>query len=432
VPKDELDAIKSIHDIPEPSRSELLALADRKVLSQYGTHAAGVIVATTIEEIERLVPEMIIIESDGKSYHHVSQFYDDDIEALGLVKLDVLGLRTLSLLRCCADLLGRDIAEGLEWIPLDDTRTFTTCRNGATDGVFQLEGWTAQRGCKELGVRSLKDIIVIMALYRPGVSNQAKETYLRRRRGQEEQPQRHPILMKHLKETYGISIFQEQVIAILRDLGMDADALTDLLKAVKASQKADIEKAVVTIAGYRDRVRALATEAGMDGVDFEFLWDAIEGFAKYGFKRAHATTYGLLAYRCAYLKTHHPLEFATALLRTSEGTEKEAKYVSAVRKMDIKVLRPHVNISGASYSIDKDRHVVRRGLVSIKGIGQRTAEEIAAHAPYKSVQDIIDSCMAQRVNGGKSWAKDRTLNGHLGKLLEAGALGELGDEARRV
>jgi len=238
--------------------------------------------------------------------------------------------------------------------------------------------------------------------------------------------------MKHLKETYGIPIFQEQVIAILRDLGMDPDSLTDMLKAVKASQKSEIEKAAATIAGYHSYVSDLGRSHDLCDEDFNFLWDAIEGFAKYGFKRAHATTYGLLAYRCAYLKTHHPLEFATALLATSEGTEKEAKYVSAVRKMGIRILRPHVNISGRSYSIDRSKNAVRRGLVSIKGIGTRTAEELAANAPYDSVDDILKRCMARRVNGGKSWAKDRTLNGHLGKLLEAGALGELGDEAARV
>lgn len=428
--KDELDAIERISDIPEPTRSELLALSDRKVYKSYGTHAAGVVVTTSKDDLHRLVP-MMLIASD-KDSRLVTQFNDDDIEALGLVKLDVLGLRTLSLLRVATGLLGRDIEEGLDWIPLDDTRTFTAIRNGATDGVFQLEGYTAQRGCKELGVRSLKDIIVIMALYRPGVSQASKDLYLARRRGQEEQPKRHPILMKHLKETYGISLFQEQVIAILRDMGMDSESLTDLLKAVKASQKAEIAKAVITIAGYQQQVSDLARNLEMSDEDFKFLWEAIEGFAKYGFKRAHATAYGLTAYRSAYLRTRHPLEFATALLQTSEGSEKEPQYVSVVRKMGLSILRPHINISGPSYSLDRKRNAIRRGLVSVKGIGERTANEIAEHAPYQTISEIIERCQGQRVNGGKSWAKERTLNGHLGKLYQAGVLGDLSDSASVV
>jgi DNA polymerase-3 subunit alpha len=421
--KEELDAIETIRDIPDEWRDRLMALADRGVCKAVGTHAGGLIVTTTDDEMDDLVPKMLIVTKNEAGYRIVSQYTMDDVEALGLVKLDVLGLRTLSLLRRCTELLGRDVRDGLDWIPLDDTRTFTTIRNGATAGVFQLEGGTAQRGCREVKVRSLKDIIVIQALYRPAVMKSGgKDAYIARREGREKAPEYHPLIMRSVKETFGVIIFQEQVISILRDLGMDPDELTDFLKAIKASQKADMKKAAVTMEAARERVWELCEKHGIGAEDYALVWKAIEGFAEYGFNRAHATAYGITAYRCAYLKTHYPLEFATALLQTAEGTKKEAMYISAVRQMGISIRRPHVNISGKSYSIDRKARSVRKGLVSILGIGERTSEELEEHAPYTSVQDIIDRCSATRVNGGKKWAKDKSLNGHLAKLKDIGAL----------
>lgn len=406
-------------DVPQELRDGMLELSNRKVIKAEGTHAAGVVITSSKWDIDHLVPTMLIASSKST----VTQFYDDDVEALGLVKLDVLGLRTLTLLRRCIELIGRDILDGLDWIPLDDTMTFTTLRNGATAGVFQLEGYTSQRGCKEVKVRSLKDIIVIQALYRPAVmKNGTKDLYIARREGREKQPEMHPILAKHLKETYGLSVFQDQVVAVLRDLGLDPDRLTELLKAIKASQKADMAEATRTIAGHRDHVGVLAERAGLSASEFDFLWAAIEGFAQYGFNRSHATSYGITAYRCAYLKSHYPLEFASALLETVQGKQKEPEYVKAVRDMGFRILNPHVNISGASYSIDRKRRAVRRGLVSIKGVGLKAAEEIAANAPYESVEDLIKRTNARMVTGGKSYAKDGTLNGVLAKLDDVGAL----------
>ena len=425
--KESLALIKTINDIPVEWRKPLLDLAEAEVYKAVGTHTGGLIVTTTSEEMNALIPTMLIptkktTTDTTVAYRIVSQYNMHDVEAMGLVKLDVLGLRTLSLLRRCSELVGHDVRNGLDWIPLDDTRTFTTIRNGATSGVFQLEGGTAQRGCKEVGVRSLKDIIVIQALYRPAVmSSGGKDTYIARRRGTEAVPEYHPLIMKHLKETFGVMIFQEQVIAILRDLGMDPDELTMFLKAIKASQKADMVKAAQTMHEAQQRVSELMAAHGAIA-DFAVVWKAIEGFAEYGFNRSHATAYGILAYRCAYFKTHYPLEFATALLQTSEGSKKESMYISVVRQMGISIRRPHVNISGQSYSIDRRSKSVRKGLVSILGIGVRTASELEEQAPYSSLEDILTRCNPSRVNGGKTYLKNGSLNGHLLKLKDAGAL----------
>lgn len=422
LPKEDLARINTIYDIPTEWQKPLMELSDRKVCKAVGTHAGGVILTSTREEMDALVPTMGIPTASG--FRTVSQYLMGDVESLGLVKLDVLGLRTLSLLRRCLALMERDT--DLEWIPLDDTRTFTAIRNGATAGVFQLEGPTAQRGCKEIKVRSLKDIILVQALFRPAVMKSGgKDTYIARREGREPMPEYHPLIMKTVKETFGVMVFQEQVISVLRDLGMGPDELTDFLKAIKASQKADMVKAAVTMREAEQTVRIMCMAHGIPPQDFALIWTAIEGFAEYGFNRAHATAYGITAYRCAYLKTHYPLEFATALLQTSEGTTKEAMYLGAVRQMGISIRRPHINVSGASYSIDRKAKSIRKGLVSIPHIGPETAKEIESNAPFTSIDDIIARCNARKVNGGKSWHKDATLNGHLGHLREAGAMAEL-------
>lgn len=274
-----------------------------------------------------------------------------------------------------------------------------------------------------MGVRSLKDIIVIMALYRPAVmSSGGKDTYLRRREGVEKVPERHRVINKNLQETFGLPVFQEQVVGILRDLGMTPDDLTAFLKAVKASQKAEIEKARVTIKGYREMLWEMAKAQEMSVGDFEFLWEAIEGFAQYGFNRAHATAYGLTAYRCAYLATHHTLEFFTAILETVAGKPKELEYIQKVRKLGIRLLPPDVNVSTHTWTLDRQRKAIRRGLVTIKGVGEKAAKVLAENAPYQSVEDLIERCPARPVSGGRYWGKRKELAGVLKALEDAGAL----------
>jgi DNA polymerase-3 subunit alpha len=421
IDKETVDKISQIADIPEPEKSKLLALSDRNLYKSAGVHAAALVLTSSQDDFDSIAPTMYIASSKTT----VTQYTYKDTEALGLLKVDLLGLKTLSMLRRIMTLLDRDMKDGLEWIPLSDRDTFNMIKAGKTEGIFQLEGWTAQRGCREIKVRSLKDIIVVMALYRPAVmSTGAKDAYIARREGREKAPERHRVITKALTETYGIVVFQDQVITMLRDLGMSAEDLTKVLGAIKFSNK-NVAEATRIIAAAKDKVTDLAEQHHLSDDDFKFLWTSIEGFSEYGFNRSHATVYGVTAYRCAYLKCHHPLEFATGLLATHEGGEKEARYLKSVRDMGIQIGRPHVNVSGPSYSLDRERGLIRRGLISIPGIGIPTAEEIARNAPYATLDELIEKCVARRVTGGKSYAKHGTINGHLQKLAEAGALGDL-------
>ena len=417
-----LGSIKTIHDLPSRDRRELIDLAKHKAYKSYGTHAGGVVITSTREEFERLVPTMLVASSDTV----VTQFDMDDVEALGLVKLDVLGQSSLTTLRRCIEMIGRDVADGWDWIPLTDKDTFQMIRRQDVAGVFQLEGWTNSKGCKEMRPKRIRDLIHLVSLYRPAtIETGMKDAYINRMKRWEPVPNRHPILMSALKETYGVPVFQDQVIGILREIGFTPDDLTKFLKAVKASNE-NIGDAEQVIRGYQVMFGELAADAGFSSSDSKFTWEAIEGFAKYGFNKAHATAYGHRAYYMAYLKCHYPLEFHAALLQTWAGTQKERDYVLATKQAGIPMLKPDVNVSGATWSIDRRLGAIRKGLVSIKGIGEKAATEIEDKAPFTSIEDLIARCEARSVNGGKNWSKDGTLNGVLGKLKDAGALKSLG------
>lgn len=417
-----LGTIKKMHDVPRDDRKELERLAWHHPYKSYGTHAGGVVVSTDRAQFDRLVPTMLVASSETT----VTQFDMDDVEALGMLKEDILGQISLTTLRRCHELLGRDVVDGWNWIPLDDKETYRAIRQQKVDGVFQLEGWTNKKGCREMRPKKLRDVIHLVSLYRPATMETGmKDTYIQRMAGWEKVPERHPILMKHLKETYGVPVFQDQVIAVLRDLGFSPEELTEFLKAVKASNE-NIGGAAKVVAKYREVFFRLATETGWTDDDMRFTWEAIEGFAKYGFNKAHATTYGKRAYRMAYLRTHYPLEFFAALLQTWAGKKKERDYIIAAKEAGIRMLGPDVNVSGALWSIDHQRQAIRKGLLSIKGIGDKAANEIERHAPFQDMDDLIARCDAKAVNGGKNWSKDGTLNGALGKLQEAKALRSLG------
>jgi DNA polymerase-3 subunit alpha len=415
-------------EVPAADKAALHQLADYKSFSSYGTHAAGLVITTTDEEFDSLVPTMKVASSDT----YVSQYEMNDIEALGLVKLDVLGLKTLTVLHKCMDNLGKDVFNGLSWIPNSDPKTFSRITAGKTAGVFQLEGYAAQRGCMDLKPTKVSDVIAAMALFRPATQNSgATRSYINRRRKTEDVPVRHTIIEKNTAKTYGIMLFQEQVIAILRDLGMNADDLTSFLKAVKASN-ADIGGAGQVIEGYRQQVKAMAVDAGFTPTDWDWLWHAIEGFAAYGFNQAHSTAYGLTAYRCAYLATNHPVEFYAALLSVAAGTKKEPDYIASVRKEGLSIRRADVNASGVSYAVDPRKDSIRKGILAIKGVGEKSAVDIVEKRPeggYESMDQFVHLVDHRKVTGVKPYIESGDLAvGVLGKLYEAGALDSLIDQ----
>ena len=422
-PPSVVGGFKSVDDLPQDDYRDLMALDKHDVFKSYGTHAGGLVITSTRDEFDRLIPTMLVASSDTK----VTQYEMDDVEALGMLKEDILGQISLTTMRRATELLGRDPKDGWDWIPLDDKATYREIRKQNVDGVFQLEGWTNKRGCREMKPKTLKDLVHLVSLYRPATMETGmKDAYVNRRAGWEGVPERHEILTKAMKETYGIPVFQDQVITVLREIGFTPEDLTAFLKAVKASNE-NIGNAAQVIQGYQEMFGDLATQSGFSQADLTFTWEAIQGFSKYGFNKAHAATYGRRAYRMAYLKTNHPLEFHAALLQTWAGRQKERDYILATKEAGIKMLGPDVNISGKLWSIDRDRGAIRKGLLSVKGVGDKAAQEIEDNGPFDSMEDLIRRCDARAVNGGKNYSKDGTLNGVLGKLKDAKALRSIGE-----
>lgn len=408
--------------ITKDERDQLDDLAGRNLVSSYGVHAAGVIVTTSRTELEDMMPFQWVASSKTM----VSQYDGKDTESIGLVKLDVLGVKTLSVLRRTIVNMGLDPADGLDFIPFGDRQTLQMISKGDTDGVFQLEGYTSAKNITRLRPSKIGDVIAAMALFRPGVMNSgAMDTYLARKSGRMPMKERHPVIEKFTKETFGILLYQDQVIEILRELGFNADDMQEFLTAVKASNK-NVAAAKVTMEKYEPIVREMCHDAGMTQEDYDWLQEALTAFAEYSFNRAHATIYGITAYRCAYLASKYPVEFHAALLAVAAGTDKEQKYISTTVRRGIKLLKPDVNSSAVTYTVDPQGRGVRKGLVSIKGIGQAVANAIIPLQPFESMEDFTERVNSSVVSGIIDYRKDGSLEtGKIQVLHEAGALKSL-------
>jgi DNA polymerase-3 subunit alpha len=388
-------------EIPAEDRQEIFRLAAKECYSGYGVHACALALLTTQSEMDEMVPMQWVASSKTM----VTQYDGSTIESLGIIKLDLLGSKTMTVLRKTADNLGREM-DFLEEIPFDSLGVYSMLRRGDTDGVFQLEGGTSQRGCKDLKPKSIHDIVDSMALFRPATMNSgAMQTYLDRRFGREEQPKRHDLIQRHTKKTRGVLLYQDQIIQILRDLGLNPDDLTDFLKAVKASNK-NVTEAKAKIDRYMPMIQRMCTEQGMTDEDWRWMDHAFRAFADYSFNVAHATVYGLCAYRCAYLALHHPIEFHAALLEVAGGTDKETQYIRATRGRGIRIRKPDLNGSKQGYAIH--RKAIRKGFLAIDGLGPVIARHLERGQPYKSWDDFAAKAVGTKISGVKDFHPHET------------------------
>lgn len=417
-----IDVIESIN---KKDYKALCRLGDMdSVYRSYGVHAGGVLLSGEHQKISEYVPQMLVASSDT----HVSQFDMDDVEQLGYLKLDILGQSTLTVMRLCQEMIGIDDPTNFSWIPENDVAACKILREGRTDnGIFHFEGYTKAKGGKQMGIKSTMDAVLATGLFMPGAMNTGQtELYLQRRRDPEERERVkyiHPAFENALKDTYGAVIFQEQVINIMRGLGMSIDGINMFFKVVKDSGSGAVDRNNDRIEAVREEFEDLCRTAGIAESDIDIAWDSTAGFVSYGFNRAHATGYGLRSYRCAYLKAHYPMEFITALLQVWAGNkDKEQAYTREARRMGIRILAPDINISGKSWTLDRSAKAIRRGLVSIDGIGPAAAENIAENSPYKDIGDLIARTDSRAVTGGRSYEKDGSINGVMAKLRNSGAL----------
>jgi len=348
---------------------------------QLGIHAAGVIICN--QRLDNLVPL-----AKGAKGEVITEFPAVQCEHLGLLKMDFLGLRTLTTIQRAVDMIkkNRGIDLDMSKIPLDDPATFALLNRGDTVSVFQLESTGMQNLCRQFGVENLKHIIALIAIYRPGPM-QFIDTFIKRKRGVEEIVYDHPDMEQYLSETYGIMLYQEQIMQVVQVLAGFSLGGADILRRAIGKKKADV------LAEQKSKfIDGCASFKQISKERAEAIWAKIETFAGYGFNKSHSAAYAFVAYRTAYLKANYPLEFMAAVLTSElDNAEKIAFLINACRDMKIPVLPPDVNSSDISFSVDKN--AIRFGLGAIKGVGEAAAGRIIASREEKGVfKDFTDFC----------------------------------------
>ena len=367
----------------EPHIQRLLDLAEKVegLVRSTGTHAAGVVI--TRNPLTELVP----LERSKKAEAIQSQFEDKSLDKLGVLKFDFLGLGNLTILheamRLIKEKRGVDIRR--EEIPLDDKKTFELLGSGETTGMFQLESAGMRRYVRDLKPDRVEDVMAMVALFRPGPMDYIP-TFIRRKHGEEAVTYAHPSLEPVLRSTYGVMVYQEDVMAVTQALAGFTMAQADVLCYTirkKIKEKLDAQKVKFVEGCLRN---------GLHADVIEQVWKDFEPFARYGFNRAHAAIYGMIAYHTAYLKANYSTEYMTAVLSAEMGTsERVAIAVAECRRMGINVLAPDVNESDFGFTITKTG--IRFGLGAVKNVGQGAVESIVeARRSGEAFRSLDDFC----------------------------------------
>lgn len=368
-----------------------------------GIHAAGIIIAP--KDLTELIPVSVSKDSDLL----VTQFGGSVIENAGVIKMDFLGLKTLTIIRDALDLIRRNygVDIDIDAIPLDDEKTYQLYQRGETNGTFQFESAGMQKYLRELKPDKFDDLIAMNALYRPGPLEYIPN-FIKRKHGEEPITYDLPEMEEFLSDTYGITVYQEQVMLLSQKLAGFSKGDADVLrKAMGKKQKAVLDK-------MKGQFVEGAVAKGHPADRLEKIWTDWEAFAQYAFNKSHSTCYAFVAYQTAYLKAHYPSEYMAAVLNNAGSIEKITFFMEECQRMGLQVLGPHVGESLKGFSVTKSG-VIRFGLNAIKGVGEAAVEDIIAerekNGSYRSVFDFIQRSNQRTVN-------KRTLE----NLVLAGAL----------
>jgi len=369
-----------------------IALALEGLTRHASTHAAGVVLTPDP------LPEYLPLYTDPKSGGQVTQYSMGNVEKIGLVKFDFLGLKTLTVINNAVRLIreGKDPEFDLSLVGDDDPKTYELLSRGETTGVFQLES----SGMKELLIKlkpsCFEDIIAICALYRPGpLGSGMVDDFIQRKHGKKKITYDFPQLESILKDTYGVIVYQEQVMQIAQVLGNYSLGGADLLRRAMGKKKAEemAEQKAIFLEG--------AKENKLDPKKAGAVFDLMEKFAAYGFNKSHSAAYALIAFQTAYLKAHFPVEFMAALLTEDmDNTDKVIKNIAEVRTMGIDILPPDINESHRSFTVHEK--AMRFGLGAVKGVGSAALESIlesrTRDGEFTSIFDFCDQVDLRKVN----------------------------------
>jgi len=374
----ELKAILKGNDIRAKVLQEAAKLEGS--VRNIGVHAAGIIIAPY--DLTDIVPmatskesELLITQYDGKV-----------IEDAGILKMDFLGLKTLTIIKDSLRLIKQNhgVEIDIDTIPLDDQQTFELYQRGDTNGTFQFESDGMQTYLRELKPDKFEDLIAMNALYRPGPMEYIPN-FIARKRGREQVSYDLPDMEEYLSDTYGVTVYQEQVMLLSQKLAGFTKGEADVLR--KAMGKKDR----YTLDKLKPRFVEGAKNNGHDEKTVGKIWTDWEKFASYAFNKSHSTCYAFVAYQTAWLKTHYPAEYMAAVLNNQNNLDKISFFMEESRHMGIAVLGPDINESDLSFTVNK-KGEVRFGMSAIKGVGEKAVESIieerSANGPYASVTDF--------------------------------------------
>ncbi len=381
---DKVPEFRHLRDTKGSIEADILRWAERleNKPRSFGTHASGIVIANS--PVSFYLPL-----ARGKEENLTTQFEMNTVEEVGLVKFDFLGLKTLTTMKRCLDLIkkntGQDI--NLNTIPLEEPEVYRLFHTGELDGVFQFEG---SGGIRDLAVQArpttLEDLAVLNSIYRPGpIQNGMVSQYLQVRSGACEPEYFMPELQPILRETAGVMIYQEQILEICKQLAGYSMAEADIMRRVIGKKK---PKEMVK--QHEKFVTGMVTN-GHSHNEGEQLFSDIDKFSGYGFNKSHAILYSFISYQCAYLKAFYPVEFMCACLTTdSDEYDKVVRYVEACRSQKIQILPPDINESIYEFSITKDRKSIKFGLGAIKNVGVNPVKSIQKERKIKLFTDLVD------------------------------------------
>jgi len=428
------EALRTVPELKEmyandPAARRLLDYAKRLegVARHTSTHACGVLI--TKDPLTEYVPIQYASSSDKTI---ISQYSLHPIEDLGLLKMDFLGLKNLTIIESALKIISntRGLDINIDRIPLDDASAYKLFQDGETTGVFQFESSGMKRYLRELKPTEFEDIIAMVALYRPGPMEWIPD-YITGKHGRKKVAYLHPKLAPILAKTYGVAIYQEQVMQIARDLAGFSMGQADVLR------KAMGKKIASLLAEQKEKFIEGCIKNNVYQELAEKIFSFIEPFAGYGFNRSHAACYALIGYQTAYLKAHWPAEFMAALLTSDQNdTDRVAVEIDECRNMGLVIMPPDINESFASFtvvtpktkdneaaSLATDLRTIRFGLKAIKNVGEHIVEEIIrerkANGPYQDIFDLLERIM------------DRDMNKKsLESLIKSGALDSFGERGQ--
>ena len=392
-----IDELKREYETGDPNTRSMLEYAARLegTIRQVGVHACGVIIGA--DDLTNVAPLSSVEDKNSKKRVLVTEYDGHVVESVGLIKMDFLGLITLTIIKECLRNVkkARGIDIDIDHIPIDDELTYKLFQEGRTVAVFQFESAGMQKYLRELQPTVIGDLIAMNALYRPGPMDYIPQ-FIKRKQGIEPVTYDIPVMEKYLKDTYGVTVYQEQVMLLSRLLANFTRGESDKLRKAMGKKQMDV------LASLQDKFMSGGKANGHDEKVLTKIWEDWKKFASYAFNKSHAACYSWVAYQTGYLKAHYPAEFMAANLTVHKDDIKEVtKLMDECRALGLSVLEPDVNESELSFTVNS-KGAIRFGLGGIKGVGEGAVEAIISerekNGKYTSIFDFLERVNLQSCN----------------------------------